>query len=963
MNFCKHFAILLCFSLLSSVNYAQKYSFKNVGAKQGVSSLEITDIIQDKEGFIWFTTLAGVVKYDGRLLKTYKTKNGLSGNLTRNLFEDSKGRLWCSTWGQGINYIENDSIHAFKGDDFPWHGAGHFTEDDEGTIWIAGLDDIVSFKDGRFEYYDSLHTIKNIVNVQYRDDTLWLATITKGIFAYDLNTKTYINYTTDNGLKNNICYSIFLDSENDLWFGCYGGVSRFSNGKFESFSITEDHNKNRVEKIVEDDEGVLWFALYGNGIAKWDKKNNQLIQLYSTKNGIDHPYGNAILIDRDKNVWLATNGNGVYMLNDESIQVYDKDYGLPTNRINSFNIKNDHIQLLTFDGGEVLLYEDTIIQNIIKFDDYIVSINTSSELNDTIWYGTSSGIRYKSKKNDKFEIAKSLPPITNNSHTSIIYNNKVFFGGIESYFTINASKINYFREKRGYINQIVNPVKFVTDKNGGLWSANMTSIAYLKNDSVHILKPGDDFKYFYNDATSYDDKLFFIGENKLVKIEFINGDTIATHLNVLDQLKIDKANSIVINNDTVWIAFSQGVAFFNYSEIESQNISYTKLMSEDGFPSDGGHEVKVDHNGICWVVTYEGLVKIDLSKKNNFISNPKVYLTDVELFSEKSDSISISHLNYNQNHITFKWSSIGFNNPQNIEFSYFLKGFDESWSKPSTDLKTTYKKLPPGNYSFIVKARYKNKTWSNELNLIQFSISPPFWKTLWFGLLIGVLLIVFLVSIIYNIFITKKQKTILEEFSKELIQSQEDERKKISKDLHDSVGQLLLFVKNKLQASDSQNEGLVTELDSALDEVRQISRQLHPYQLEKFGLTKAIELLADKASESTQVFFSEELDNIDNVLSKDKELAIYRIVQECINNVVKHAQAKSAKIELEKQDKQIKLVIKDNGLGFKSKVILAGKKHSFGLTGIIERVKILNGGITIHSSESGTEIKIYIPIL
>ncbi len=963
VNF-KHIIFLFLALMLNQFVNAQKLSFKHLGAKQGLSSFEITDIIQDKKGFIWITTLNGVIKYDGQTIQHIKKRDGLSSNFTNELFIDSKNRLWISTWGQGVNYIKNDTIHSFKIDSlFKWRGGSHFTEDKDGNIWILGLDDIIFFNGKSFIEYDSTHQISNIHDVVYIDDTLWIATISNGVYAYDIKTKKYVNYNTDKGLKNNICYTLYVDSKQQLWAGCYGGLSLIKKDTIISFSLNNDDNKNRVKKIIEDKNGYLWLALYGNGMAKWDKNNQHLIKIYSKKNGLDHPYSNSVFIDKDENFWIATDGNGVYLLNDFSVQKYDMDFGFSTNKINAIYPKTDHLQILTVDGGEILMYKDTIIINKITFhNNEIVALNSSVEVNDTIWYTTSSGLRFRSKYSNFYDVANNISPVSDNSLASIVIDKKPYFGGIESIYTVKGKKIITFPATNN--NSHISPIGLTKDKNNNLWSIGLNTIGCfnLSTGAYYLFTPSIKDKHFYGDCKGYKDDVYFVGEDYFEKVSFNGKDTLFERFDVLKHTGIDMALAIDIFNDTVYIAHNKGLTFFNINDIDKKDLNYTLLNVENGLPQEGVSSFCRDKNGVLWLGSYDGLYKYDYKLKNNYLHPPTIYLKAVELFSDKISLHKIKHLDYNQNHITFKWSTIAFNNVKDIEFSYLLSGFDNNWSRPTSDLKTTYKKLPHGSYQFKIKSRYKHQPWSDEIVLASLFIDAPFYKKWWFIIIVSLVIIAIIANLVYSVFITKKQKIILQEFSKELIQSQEQERSKISKDLHDSVGQLLLFVRNKLKASSKTESDLVNELDLALDEVRSISRQLHPYQLEKFGLTKAIELLVDKAGEHSDIFFTEKLDNIDNVLHKEYELSIYRIIQETINNIIKHSEAKSAKIEIEKQNNQIKIEVKDNGKGFNAKDILAGKQHSFGITGIVERVKIIKGGITILSNEKGTTIKIYIPI-
>ena len=173
---------------------------------------------------------------------------------------------------------------------------------------------------------------------------------------------------------------------------------------------------------------------------------------------------------------------------------------------------------------------------------------------------------------------------------------------------------------------------------------------------------------------------------------------------------------------------------------------------------------------------------------------------------------------------------------------------------------------------------------------------------------------------------TKKEQKLQTEFTKNIIQSQEDERKKISGDLHDSIGQNLLLIKSYKGVS--KNENLNTLVSETLDEVRAISRNLHPVQLERLGFTKAIELVIDNCEKAGDIVFSDELENIDRLLSREHELNLYRIIQESFNNILKHSKAKSAKLKIEVVRNNIIMEIQDNGVGFSyNEKIKMGKNH------------------------------------
>ena len=148
----------------------------------------------------------------------------------------------------------------------------------------------------------------------------------------------------------------------------------------------------------------------------------------------------------------------------------------------------------------------------------------------------------------------------------------------------------------------------------------------------------------------------------------------------------------------------------------------------------------------------------------------------------------------------------------------------------------------------------------------------------------------------------------------------------------------------------------------AIDEVREVSFDLHPHTLDRLGLKKGIESIINKFSQTSPVRFSSVLDEIDKCFTTKEEINIFRIVQECLNNVIKHSKATECFVQIQCIDKICQIVVKDNGIGFDmQKYILNPTEYQgMGLAGIQERVMLLNGKLVIKS-EKGTVVNITIP--
>jgi signal transduction histidine kinase len=149
---------------------------------------------------------------------------------------------------------------------------------------------------------------------------------------------------------------------------------------------------------------------------------------------------------------------------------------------------------------------------------------------------------------------------------------------------------------------------------------------------------------------------------------------------------------------------------------------------------------------------------------------------------------------------------------------------------------------------------------------------------------------------------------------------------------------------------------------SSLEELRSISRGLYPSVLERLGLTTAIKALIDDVDTNTDIFFSHEIDNIDQLISKEDALHFYRIIQESLSNLVKHSGAKAASITIEKNDKNIHTSVKDNGIGFD----FHGNKNaqnSLGMKTLRERTRMIHSKINIISNpKKGTSVELFTPI-
>jgi PAS domain S-box-containing protein len=207
------------------------------------------------------------------------------------------------------------------------------------------------------------------------------------------------------------------------------------------------------------------------------------------------------------------------------------------------------------------------------------------------------------------------------------------------------------------------------------------------------------------------------------------------------------------------------------------------------------------------------------------------------------------------------------------------------------------------------------------------------------------------------------------EYTIQLIASQEAERERIAGALHDSLGQNLSVIKNQAQLLLLRNgvtpeiraqiEAISNTASLVIDEMRRISQDLHPYQLDHLGLTGALDALVDSAGNASRIAFRKRFEPVDDVFSREGAASLYRIVQEAINNILKYSGAQTSSVTLERDLREALLVIEDDGRGFNVDEVRDG----MGLKNIAERARILGGKLKLDSSPGrGVRIELAIPI-
>lgn len=204
----------------------------------------------------------------------------------------------------------------------------------------------------------------------------------------------------------------------------------------------------------------------------------------------------------------------------------------------------------------------------------------------------------------------------------------------------------------------------------------------------------------------------------------------------------------------------------------------------------------------------------------------------------------------------------------------------------------------------------------------------------------------------------KNRQKLQENFTKDLLKTQENERARIASELHDSVGQKLLILKNSFLGKEKEAKKEIDLVSETIKEVREMSHNLHPFQFEKLGLITSLKNMIETFQKNSNVFYSEEIEIQDGLIAKEKEIYIFRMLQEAITNVEKHAEANACNLSTHESKGDVVFILKDNGKGFETTTITQG----LGMKTLQERALFIKADLKIKSTpRKGTTMTLKIP--
>ena len=812
----------------------------------------------------------------------------------------------------------------------------------------------------------SFNTIKSIYSY---NKSLWIATEYSGCYyinsLFESNRSLFKYPTPINGIG---CF--INDDKNNLWIGTRGAGLILANSSLSTVAASINNNmfsnglvSNYILSLYKDKQGIVWVGSSGGGIAKYDFYKQQFSTLsHSEKNNSTLPenmiFAVADISDKDKYYGSLTNGLIHFNTETNKFITYKTSANNAVNDNSIYSLANDSKGNLWTAG----------YNGLYKFSLKEGSFTACS--NNTNLYTKHLTAVYKLKGKDSLLVSGDYGTIFFNLKT-----NK-WQPIIE---TTQLQKEDGIIARSFYEDEKEKNIIWFATLGDGLIKYNYTVNSFER--IIEVYKRTRSLRYILPEG----DKLWLAGDDGIFIFNKENG-SVEKEINLAQQ---NVGSNVCYalqkdNNNNIWASTNKGLYKINLS-----NLSIKNYNADNGLPFLEFNTAAATTNNRTGIISFAGVGGIISFNPQNIIENnfsPPPIITAGENNLQTTLSLLSKNkinLDYKQNFFSISYVTTNFSSSDKISYAYKLEGVDADWVHVDNQTFANYTKIASGHYRFKVKSANSDLVWSANETYIDIDIKPPFWQTWWF-ISIAILS---LLSLTYMAFKTRlkkirqaaiqHQKIIdLEKdqllvAAEAMLKGQEEERSRIAKDLHDGLGGMLSGVKIsfsnmkesiKLNESDSiLFDKPVTQLDNTIAELRKVAHNLMPDALVKFGLNNAVEdfCKAMQVSGGTKIV-CQQLGEV-RVLSNPVNLNIYRIIQELINNALKHAKPKQILVQLTTTKEKLFITVEDDGKGFE--LARLQKADGIGYSNITHRVNYLGGKIEINSKPGdGTVINIELTV-
>lgn len=1001
-------------TFLSICCFSQQLNFRSYTSAQGLSQNSIYCIAETSEGFMWFGTQDGINRFDGKNFlqvkaqietrDTSSTQKQPRSKMVTALYGDKNDLLWLGTtrelliYDRVLNkYLSPQTIFPhFKIVPNPW--ITHITEDNKENVWIATQSNELFCYNKQKKVMVSLHWQSG-----RPDKIIAIGTDGKKNF-YVASDKDVYFYREGNfmPLQLHRRFPDLMDApitemkfiNDQMWL-------ILNAAEILLFDYEEDHVKEYIpftktftgagylhepRIIHQSDNNTAWVGSRSEGLLKINLPAHtfELSRSVSSGHNLKSQFVLSFYTSRLHITWIGLSGGGVAEYDPLKIQIglwrIDQQTGQPLQDnmlLSVFSENNEDFYAGTLYGG---LLHRNIIKNTARYyqpplnDITAVGSRNIYEITSVgdrlLWMATWAGLYSFDRTTQKFnQYTNPEDPQTRELYAVIKLKkaNKLLTGGAQGglrLFNLATRQWEPCYDPAGFLSSHRLGVRYMREvENGDI---------YMSTEEQNLVK----YNYKTGLFTTYPalqhisgTSRYFLFEGPYLWVATDDGliQVLASGMQIL---KLWNTGNVLPNDyiyavlpgdrNHLWISCNAGLVLLDYKIGICE-----KFTEKDGLQSMEFNTASCykDKKGRCWFGGINGLNMVDERQTLSPRYSIKPLIVNITVMNKPyaadtaTPYLHTISLPYAQNFIGFEFQSPGYSPDENITYEYMLKGVDSGWINNSIRNYANYTQLPPGKYIFSVRTYLPNEWIGSDDATIQIIITPPWFKTWWFYLLLTISVI----SLIYGFLRYRISHA----------RNVERLRQHISADLHDDIGASLTSISILAQLSQQEKvdmsirrqylQKIYEQTTAVTNALRDIVWSINP-QNDKLEIILArMKRYAAELLEAKNINYSFKT-NVkpgDEIANASIRHSLYLIFKESVNNLSKYSMATQVTISLQKEYKCVILEINDNGQGFDPGFVTKGN----GIENMQQRAKLMNALFTLSSTPGkGTCIKVIVSV-
>lgn len=968
-------AIAISAASTSQAASARAYTADRWGVEQGLPNNALSGLMQSRDGYLWISTWAGIVRFDG--VRFQPVSVHLSNDHTRNLLQDRRGAVWVSVTGAGLSRIRGDHVDTFT----PAQGLAGFDvrallQDDHGRIW-AGTENGVSVIDG-----DRVTTLRaqdgrghNIVNglALGRGDRVWVAT-SAGVCHAESG-----RLLCDGPASHEPAHAILEDKAGRVFVGTDNGLIAIRGSDDQMTSAcgaARCFAGESVTALGETRDGALLAGFDSGAVAVL---RDGLVTRYDGSDGL--PMGGYVVTfyeDAEGSIWIATFNAGLGRLRPTRVTTYSTADGLPSRAIGS--IVQDaagHIWVGAQCGPVSELVNGRFVPRFREYTKDACAWVVWPARDGSLWIGTRGDglfhwhdgrMTHYTRKNG---LSDDFICGLFEDRDGVMWIGTEL-GGLHTFAHGRLSRAFTRRDgvATGYL------ASFAQDRDGRVWiGSNANGLTVYEHGRFRRLTP-EESPPTRNIANLLVDSRgdLWIGSAAagLFRRHAGHYEAFGAEQGLGDRLV---AVLLEDREGTMWVSTAHGISRLTRDRIEDvaagrqPSLDPIILGRADGMLSVEGSGGGLDPSGLrdrdgrLWFSTIDGIVVVDPATfRINRVAPPVIVERATAdgrpVVRGRDGALDIPAGSHT---LEIAYTAFSFLAPQHVRFRYRLEGFDTSWRDVGARRVAYYTRLAPGHYRFEVLAANNDGVWSTTPATVGLVVAPLWWERREVQAAALVLLLLVTAIGVRRMTLRRAQAR-LAELERE--QALERERSRIARDLHDDLGSRLAHI--AIMSGGTGSTGRDARIAEAAREAVQTMDELvwavsaghdtvesFAYYVAQFAEEHII-----AAGIRCRLQLPPELPP--RALAADARRHLYLAVKEAITNAIRHAQASQIRVALEIEPEALIVEVADDGRGLAPERL---DPTGNGLKNLRERMDAAGGMLRVESSAGrGTRIVFTVPL-